>query len=128
MVRGLLIWLLIMMVETIHGVLRGALVVPHLGVTAAERIGWPVAALLVMGIVLLTIRWIGLHTRRSLLGLGAAWAVLTVLFELAVGVLRGLDAAALLAALDPLTASVPWSAALMLVTPLVAARLRGIIR
>jgi hypothetical protein len=128
MARGLLIWLLIMLVETIHGVLRAALVVPRLGATAAERIGWPVAAVLVMGIALLTIKWTGLHARRSLLGLGAAWAVLTVLFELAIGVLRGLDAAALMAALDPLNGSVPWSAALMLVTPLVAARLRGIAR
>ena len=37
----------------------------------------------------------------GLLRLGAAWAVLTVAFELAIGWLRGLDATALLAALNP---------------------------
>ena len=124
--RGLLIWLLIMLVETIHGVLRGAFLTPRIGLAAAERIGWRVAALLVMAIAVLTIRWTGLGTRRQLLGLGAAWAMLTALFELAIGALRGLDTASLLAALNPATGSVAWSAALMLVAPLLAARLRGL--
>jgi hypothetical protein len=49
-----------------------------------------------------------------------------VLFELVIGWLRGLDAQALLAALNPASGTVLWSAALMLVAPLVAARLRGL--
>jgi hypothetical protein len=63
---------------------------------------------------------------HSISALGAAWAVLTVGFELLVGVLRGLDGQALLAALDPRSGTVAWSAALMLLTPLLAARLRGL--
>jgi hypothetical protein len=126
MVRGLLIWLLIMLVETLHGVLRGMLLAPRLGDVAAARIGWPVAALLVIGITLLTIRWTGLRPPGQLLWLGAIWAVLTVLFELGIGALRGLDALALAAALNPLAGSVAWSAALMLAAPLLAARLRGV--
>lgn len=124
--RGLLIWLAIMLVETVHGVLRGLLLVPRIGPAAAERIGWPVAAVLVIAIATLAIRWTGLTGRAALLRLGVAWAVLTVLFELAIGWLRGLDAQALLAALKPASGTIPWSAALMLVAPLVAARLRGL--
>jgi hypothetical protein len=41
-------------------------------------------------------------------------------------VLRGLDQQALLATLDPRSGSVMWSAALMLLAPLLAARLRGL--
>lgn len=126
MARGLLIWVVIMLVETVHGVLRGLLVVPRIGPTAAERIGWPVAAVLVIAIATLAIRWTGLTRRAALLRLGVVWAVLTVLFELAIGWLSGLDAQALLAALNPASGTIPWSAALMLVAPRVAARLRGL--
>jgi len=124
--RGLLIWFVIMLVETLHGVLRGALVVPRIGATAAERVGWPVAAVLVLVISVLLIRWTGIRGTAPLLRLGAAWAVLTVGFEWLVGVLRGLDVQALLAAFDPRSGTVAWSAALMLLTPLLAAWLRGL--
>lgn len=123
--RGLLIWMLIMLLESVHGMLRGALIAPRIGDAAAEGLGWPVAAGLVMAVSLLTIGWTGLSGRAALLRLGAAWAALTVLFELAIGALRGLDVAALMTALNPLTGSVAWSAALMLTAPLLAARLRG---
>jgi hypothetical protein len=124
--RGLLIWLVIMLVETVHGLLRGAFVAPRIGPEAAERVGWPVAAVLVIAIATLLIRWTGITRTAPLLRLGAAWAVLTVGFELLVGALRGLDQQALLAALDPRSGSVAWSAALMLLAPLLAARLRGL--
>lgn len=126
MTRGLLVWLLIMLVETVHGVLRGAWLVPLVGADAAARIGWPVAAMLVMIIASLTARWTALPDRSALLVLGAIWAVLTMLFELLVGALRGLDAPALLSALNPFTGSIAWTAVMMLVAPLVAARLRGL--
>ena len=123
--RGLLIWLVIMLVETLHGVLRSVFVEPRIGTVAAERVGWPVAAVLVLAIAALMIRWTGVRGTAPLLLLGAAWAALTVGFELLVGVLRGLDHQALLSALDPHSGTVAWSAALMLLTPLLADRLRG---
>ena len=123
--RGLLVWLLIMLVETAHGVLRGVFLVPRIGADAAGRIGWPMAALVVLAIATLTLRWTGLAGRASLLRLGIAWAVLTVLFELLIGALRGLDSEELLAALNPLTGSVAWTAAVMLLAPLAASWLRG---
>lgn len=126
MTRGLLIWLLIMLAETVHGVLRGLFLVPRMGEAGAERLGWPVAAVVVMAISLAAIRWIGLRRTGQLLRLGAAWALLTTVFEIVIGLLRGLDGPALLAAINPLTGSVAWSAALMIVAPLLAARMRGL--
>lgn len=126
MTRGLLIWLLIMLAETVHGVLRGLFLVPRMGEAVAERLGWPVAAVVVMAISLAAIRWIGLRRTGQLLRLGAAWALLTTVFEIVIGLLRGLDGPALLAAINPLTGSVAWSAALMMVAPLLAARMRGL--
>ena len=49
-----------------------------------------------------------------------------MVFELAIGLMRGLAPADLAAALNPVSGSVAWSAALMLITPLLAARLRGL--
>lgn len=124
--RGLLVWLVIMLVETLHGVLRSVLIEPRIGTAAAERVGWPVAAVLVLANAALLIRWTGIRGTAPLLRLGAAWAVLTVGFELMVGVLRGLDGQALIAAIDPRNGTVAWSAVLMLLTPLLATRLRGL--
>jgi len=126
MARGLLIWLLIMLIETLHGMLRALLISPRIGEAAADRIGWPVATALVLAIALMGIRWTGLAARSQLLALGAAWAMLSVLFELAIGMLRGLDAQALMAALNPFSGSISWTGAVMLATPLIAARIRGV--
>lgn len=123
--RGLLVWLLIMLLETAHGMLRGVFLVPRIGADEAGRVGWPVAALLVLAIAAMTLRWTGLTGRASLLRLGAVWAALTVMFELLIGALRGLDSEELVAALNPLTGSIVWSAAVMLIAPLAASALRG---
>jgi hypothetical protein len=126
MARGLLVWLIIMMVESVHGVLRGLLLTPRLGEEASSRIGWPVGLLLVLLVSYLTIRWTGLHRTKDLLVLGAIWAVLTAGFEVAVGLARGLGQDGILAALNPATGTIPYSAFVMLLAPLGAARLRGV--
>lgn len=124
MMRGVAVWVLIMLIETLHGVLRGLFLAPHVGEETASRIGWPVGLALVFLVSLLTIRWTGITGASSLLRLGAVWALLTVGFELLIGVLRGLDQAQLLAALDPRTGSIPYSAIVMFLAPLMADRFR----
>ncbi|WP_373502443.1 hypothetical protein [Aestuariivirga sp.] len=127
MVRGLLVWLLIMLVETIHGILRGWLLVPLAGDAAAGRIGWPVGVIIVTAISLMMVRWTGLTRRRDLLLLGVLWAVLTFAFEVMIGVLRGLGTVDILAAINPLAGGLMlYSLTVMLLAPLLAAWLRGI--
>jgi hypothetical protein len=127
MSRGLLVWLLIMLIETIHGVLRGLFVVPRFGEEAASRIGWPIGMIIVLGVSYLTIRWIGLRDTSNLIRLGALWAILTFVFEVLIGVLRGLDSPAIWAEINPLAGGLMvYSLAVMLVAPLAAARLRGL--
>lgn len=124
--RGLLVFLLIMAVETVHGVLRGLFLSPRVGEEMAAKIGWPVGLILVLLIAILTIRWIGLRDWRSLLTLGAVWAVLTICFEVMIGLLRGMGAPEITAALNPLSGTIPYSAAVMFIAPWLAARLRGL--
>ena len=127
MLRGPAIWVLIMLIETAHGVLRGLLLVPLTGERMAGLIGWPVGAVIVMAVSLLTIRWSGLARRAELLRLGGVWALLTGCFEIAIGLLRGLDAQGLWNEINPLSGGLMvYSLVLMAVAPLMAARLRGI--
>ncbi len=125
--RGLAVWVLIMAVETVHGILRGLFLVPRVGEAMAGRIGWPVGLVIVLGITVLAIRWIGLSERRALLGLGLIWLVLTFCFEIAIGYARGLSNEAILAEINPLSGGLMvYSLVVMLLAPLVAARIRGL--
>jgi hypothetical protein len=83
--RAAAVWVAIIAAETVHGVLRGLLLVPLVGDFPARRIGVPVGSLLVLAVAWPTVRWVGARTTAGLLGVGAFWVALTVLFELALG-------------------------------------------
>lgn len=129
MSRGLLVWLLIMLVETIHGVLRGLLVAPRLGEEMASRIGWPIGMIIVLVVSYLSIRWIGLRDTSNLIRLGALWAILTFVFEIIIGLLRGLDSTRMWAEINPLEGGfMLYSVIVMFLAPLAAHHLRRIRR
>ncbi len=89
--RGLLVWLLIMGIESVHGTARRLLLEPYLGDFRARQIAVFTGSALILTIAFLCIRWIGATTRRQLLGLGGLWLVLTVIFEIGLGRLMGLS-------------------------------------
>ena len=127
MSRGLAVWLFIMLVETLHGLLRGLLLVPRVGEETAGRIGWPIGLVIVLGISIALAPWMAIRDTSALLRLGGLWAVLTLIFELAIGLLRSLDLPRLLAELNPLAGGLTiYSLAVMFLAPLLAARLRGL--
>ncbi len=127
MSRGLAVWLFIMLVETLHGLLRGLLLVPRVGEEAAGQIGWPIGLVIVLGISIALAPWMAIRDTSALLRLGGLWAVLTLIFELTIGLLRGLDLPRLLAELNPLAGGLTiYSLAVMFLAPLLAARLRGL--
>lgn len=127
MSRGLAVWLVIMLVETLHGLLRGLLLVPRVGEEMAGRIGWPIGLVIVLGISLALAPWMAIRDTSALLRLGGLWAVLTLIFEVTIGLLRGLDLPRLLAEFNPLAGGLAiYSLAIMFLAPLLAARLRGL--
>jgi hypothetical protein len=75
--RGLVIWLLIMAIESLLGTLRILFLAPLVGAETADRIGWPFGLIVVLFITWTFARWIGLTRTNSLLALGAIWAGLT---------------------------------------------------
>lgn len=121
-----MVWLLVMLVETVHGVLRGLLLAPRLGEEAAARLGWPVGLILVLMVSTLCIRWTRVGGSGQLLLLGTAWAILTIGFEVMIGLMRGMDLGQIVADMNPLSGTILYSAAVMLIAPLAADRLRRI--
>jgi hypothetical protein len=115
-----------MAIETLHGILRGIFLVPRVGLDLSNKIGWPIAACIVFGVTVLTFRWMGLVGTRALFTLGAVWAVLTLIFETGIGLLRGLDAAQLAHEANPLSGGLMvYSLLVVFLSPYFASRLRG---
>ena len=82
MSRGILVFLFIMALETVHGILRGLFLVPRVGEKLSGLIGWPVAMVIVMVVSTLLIGWTRVTGTAALLRLGVVWAVLTFIFEI----------------------------------------------
>jgi len=89
--RGLLVWLLLMAVESLHGIARRILLEPYFGDFRAHQIAVFTGSVLILAIASLCVRWIGATTKGQLLGVGGLWLVLTVAFEIGLGRLMGLS-------------------------------------
>lgn len=125
--RAFLVWLVIIAAETVHGVLRGILLVPLVGDLPARQIGVPVGSLIIFAVAYIFVRWIAARTRLQLLGVGLLWLVLSVLFEIGLGrVVLGLPWGRIMEDYDPARGGfLVFGLLVMAVSPLLAARLRG---
>ncbi len=128
--RALGVWLIIIAAETLHGILRAFFLVPVLGEMRSARVGMPVGALIILVIALLLVKWMRARRVGELLGVGALWTVLTFIFEVLIGLYgRGYSWERVLAEYNLFDGGLmSIGLAFMLVCPLVAARLRGIVR
>ena len=125
--RAVVVWLVIIAAETVHGVLRGVLLVPLVGDLRARQIGVPVGSLIVLAVACLCVRWTAARTRLQLLGVGVLWVALTVLFEVGLGrLVLGLPWERITEDYDPTRGGfLGLGLTVMAVSPLLAARLRG---
>jgi hypothetical protein len=125
--RAVVVWLVIIAAETVHGVLRGVLLVPLVGDLPARQIGVPIGSLIVLAVAYLCIQWIAAGTRVRLLGVGVLWVVLTVLFEVGLGRLAlGLSWERITEDYDPARGGFLGLGLLFTaVSPLLAAKFRG---
>jgi hypothetical protein len=124
--RAAAVWGLIALAETVHGILRGLLLAPAVGEPAAQRIGFAVGSLIVLGLATVTSRWLGAPAARQRWLVGALWAVLMAGFEGLIGLARGFDAARIAAEFDPRRGGpMAFGLLLMLAAPALGAWLRG---
>ncbi len=99
--RATLAWMLMMLAETGHGVVREIFVAPVIGAQHARQIGVLTGSLIVLAIAWLLARWIDARRPRTQYQVGALWVALTLMFEFALGRATGASWARLFADYNP---------------------------
>ncbi|MBN2223491.1 MAG: hypothetical protein JW765_02320 [Deltaproteobacteria bacterium] len=85
--RAFIVWLVLMWVEVVHGTLRTIILAPRVGDFCARQIAVFTGSLLILVISFFMIGWVAVVRTRSLIMVGLLWLVLTVTFELGLGLL-----------------------------------------
>ena len=83
--RASLTWMLIILAETLHGIVRNLFIAPVIGDLRARQHSELAGCVLIFIIAWLTTRWIGARSRGTQLQVGALWVLLTLVFEFALG-------------------------------------------
>jgi len=83
--EALAVWLVLIAAEVLHGIARGAFLVPYVGESGSNQIGVFTGSVIILAIALATVRWIGATRPAQLLLVGLVWLVLTVAFEVLFG-------------------------------------------
>lgn len=83
--RALAVWLLMMLAETLHWILRGVYLAPLVGDFRARQICTFTGSAILLSIAYCFHRWLGASTRSSQIKTGGLWLTLTVIFELTLG-------------------------------------------
>jgi hypothetical protein len=124
--KGILVWLGLMVAETIHGTARTLWLAPHMGDLPSRQVSFFTGVILILAIATLFIRW--LHASNAqLLGIGILWAVLTLAFETGLGRLMGYSWERILEDYNLLRGGLMSLGLVLLVfSPLIAARLRSV--
>lgn len=71
--RVLVVWVVLILAETVHGVLRNELLAPLIGDFRSRQVGVFFGSLLIFTITLLLIRWINAPSWIYLVGMGTFW-------------------------------------------------------
>ena len=124
--RGMLTWLLIVIAETIHGIVRQRFIAPIIGDLLARQAGVLIGSVIIFAIAYLCIRWIGPRTIGQQLRVGALWVVLMLGFEFGLGLVLGYSRERMLSDYDLANGGLMGFGLLFLLfAPMLAAKLRG---
>jgi len=85
LLRALALWLVIIALETMHGIARVALFEPQVGDFRARQLAVFTGSLLILTVAWFGVRWLRPASARQALAVGALWVALTFPFELALG-------------------------------------------
>lgn len=90
-------WLMIAVLESVHGTLRQLFIAPAIGDLPSRQLGVLTASALILLVAWLTVRWRDAGTRQAQLQTGALWVVLMLAFEFGLGTALGYPLERLLA-------------------------------
>jgi hypothetical protein len=125
--RGLAIWLVLILAEIVHGILRAVALVPLVGKFRSDQIGVFTGSVIILVIAFLTISWIGAKRSFELMLVGFIWLALTVGFEFLFGRhVMGLTWAQLTANYDLAQGGcMPVGLLILLLSPMIGLKLRA---
>jgi hypothetical protein len=83
--RGLAVWVVIILAESLHGTARVLLLEPYLGAAKARQIAFFTGLAIILAIAVAFIRWIRATGVAQLLAVGGLWTFLTFGFECLLG-------------------------------------------
>ena len=126
--RAFAVWLVLIVAEILHGILRGIFLVPHVGEFRSNQIGVFTGSIIILVIALAFVRWIGASRTSDLLLVGLLWLVLTLAFEVAFGrFVVGASWERLAADYNvPEGGLLPFGMLVLLLSPLIAGKVRGV--
>ena len=127
-VRALLIWLLLIAAEILHGIARAIILVPCVGQFRSNQIGVGTGSLIILAIAMLFVRWIGASRSSQLLRMGVLWGVLTLAFEISFGrFVVGASWERLLSDYNVLAGGLmPFGMIVLVLSPWIAGKVRGL--
>lgn len=85
LLRALIVWVVIALAETIHGILRVRLLNRRIGDHRARQIGVGTASLIILAIAWLTLPWIAPTSPGDALAIGTLWLAAMLAFEISLG-------------------------------------------
>ena len=125
--KVLAVWLMIVVAESIHGILRQLWLTPLLGDLPARQIGILVGSGIIFAITWLSIRWIGARTVVNQLKVGTVWVIFMVVFEFSLGTALGYTPERMLSDYNLATGGfMGFGLLFMLGAPALAAKMRGV--
>lgn len=85
LLRSTVIWLAIIVSESVNGTIRELFITPELGDLRARRVGFAIGLVLISLITLFSIKWIRARSYLQTMIVGLVWAFLTFCFEMSLG-------------------------------------------
>ena len=124
--KALAVWLLIVIAESIHGIIRQLFIVPLIGDMPARRVGVLIGSAIIFAIAWACIRWIGARSFVEQFRVGLLWVVLIAIFEFSLGAALGYSQARMLSDYNLAEGGFMGIGLIfMLFAPALAARARG---
>ena len=123
--KAIVVWLAIVLAETLHGTARTLWLAPYIGDLPARQISFFTGSILILAIATLFVQW--LHASHTqLLRVGALWAILTLAFEIGLGRwILGYSWERILADYNPLQGGLmAFGLVILTFAPLMATKLR----
>ena len=88
-IRAIVVWLVIVFAESLHGAARRLLLEPYLGDLRARQVSVFIGSIIILAIAILFIRWIRATRIGQFIAIGILWVLLTIGFEIGLGLLLG---------------------------------------